>query len=309
LTETVIEVRNLVKQYGDLKAVDDLSFEVRAGEVFSILGPNGAGKTTTVEIMECIRDPTSGEVSILGMETHKRSRDIIKKIGVLPQRFDAFDLLTVKENIDYFAQMFEHHLDAEDLVRTIALEDKSNQLFRTLSGGMKQRVGVAISMVNDPDIIFLDEPTTGLDPRARREVWEVVKNLREQGKTVILTTHYMEEAEVLSDRVAIMNQGKFMVVDSPKDIIDRYGKESICTIKGGGQAAYDLLSDNGDEVELRDDDVVVHLKSKRHLTQVIMQLEEKDMYYDEILLQRSNLEDVFLALTGRKIQEGVLTDG
>ena len=309
MTETVIEVKNLVKQYGDLKAVDDLSFEVQAGEVFSILGPNGAGKTTSVEIMECIRDPTSGEVSILGMETHKQSGDIIKKIGVLPQRFDAFDLLTVKENINYFAKMFEHHLDADDLVKTIALEDKANELFRTLSGGMKQRVGVAISMVNDPEIIFLDEPTTGLDPRARREVWEVVKNLREQGKTVILTTHYMEEAEVLSDRVAIMDQGKFMVVDSPKDIIDRFGKQSVCTIKGGGKVAYELLSDNGDEVELKDGDVVVHLKSKRHLTQVIMQLEEKDIYYEEVLLQRSNLEDVFLALTGKKIQEGVLTDG
>jgi len=309
LSEIVIEVSDLVKQYGDLRAVDDLSFDVQGGEVFSILGPNGAGKTTTVEILECIRDATAGKVTILGMDIRKQSREIIKRIGVLPQGFDAFDLLTVKENINYFAKMFDHHLNAEELVRVVALEDKANELFRTLSGGLKQRVGVAISMVNDPDIIFLDEPTTGLDPRARREVWEVVKDLRGKGKTVILTTHYMEEAEVLSDRVAIMNQGKFMVIDSPKNIIERYGKKSVCTVKGGGKTAFDILSENGDQVELKDEDVIIILEGKRHLTQVIMLLEEREVYYEEVLLQKSNLEDVFLSLTGKKLTEGEATDG
>ena len=164
-------------------------------------------------------------------------------------------------------------------------------------------------MVNDPDIIFLDEPTTGLDPRARREVWEVVKDLRAKGKTVILTTHYMEEAEVLSDRVAIMNQGKFMVIDSPRNIIERYGKKSVCTVKGGGKTAFDILSENGDQVELKDEDVVITLEGKRHLTQVIMLLEEREVYYEEVLLQKSNLEDVFLSLTGKKLTEGEATDG
>lgn len=309
MTETVIEVKNLTKVYGDLRAVDDLSFEVRAGEVFSILGPNGAGKTTTVEIMECIRDPTSGEVNILGMNTAKQSRNIIERIGVLPQRFDAYDLLTVRENIDYFAKMFDHHLDAMDLVRIVALEEKTDDLFRTLSGGMKQRVGVAISMVNDPEIIFLDEPTTGLDPRARREVWEVVRDLRKQGKTVILTTHYMEEAEVLSDRVAIMNDGKFITLDSPQEIINKHGRKSVCTIRGGGKMAYELLSQNGEQVELKEQDVVVKLETKRHLSQIIMRLEENQIYYEEVLLQRSNLEDVFLGLTGKKIHEGELVNG
>jgi len=305
LSETVIEVNKLVKEYGDLRAVDDLDFEVQAGEVFSMLGPNGAGKTTTVEILECIRDATSGRVRILDLDVTKQSSEIIKRVGVLPQKFDAFDLLTVKENIDYFAQMFDHHLEADHLVEIVSLEDKSDELFRTLSGGMKQRVGVAISMVNDPEIIFLDEPTTGLDPRARRDVWEVVKDLRTQGKTVILTTHYMEEAEVLSDRVAIMNQGKFKVIDSPRNIIDHYGKKSVCTIKGGGKTAFDLLSQNGDSVEMKGEDIIVTLEGKRHLSKVIMMLEENEVYYEEVLLQKSNLEDVFLSLTGKKLTEGV----
>jgi ABC-2 type transport system ATP-binding protein len=309
LPETVIEVNGLIKEYGQLRAVDELSFEVRSGEVFSMLGPNGAGKTTTVEILECIRDATAGRVRILGMDIARQSKEIIERIGVLPQRFDAFDLLTVRENIDYFAKMFDHHLEAEELVEVISLEDKSDVQFGNLSGGMKQRVGVAISMVNDPDIVFLDKPTTGLDPRARREVWEVVKGLRDKGKTVILTTHYMEEAEVLSDRVAIMNSGKFMVIDSPRNIIDNYGSKSVCTVKGGGNHAHEVLSQNGDNVEQRGDDIIITLEDKRHLSRVIMLLEENEVYYDEILLQKSNLEDVFLSLTGKKLTEGVENHG
>jgi ABC-2 type transport system ATP-binding protein len=218
--ETVIEVRNLVKRYGDLVAVNGIDLDVSSGEVYSILGPNGAGKTTSVEIMECLRIKTSGEVRILGHDIEKGQREIRKRIGVLPQSFNAFDYLTVKENIEYFGGLFDRTIATKELIDAVQLQDKKDVWFTNLSGGLKQRVGVAIAMVNDPDLIFLDEPTTGLDPKARREVWEVIRKLKSQNKTVILTTHYMEEAEVLSDHVAIMNDGKFIALGTPKQIID-----------------------------------------------------------------------------------------
>lgn len=308
MAEDYIVVEDLVKKYGDLHAVAGISFEVHAGEVFSILGPNGAGKTTTVEILECLRKPTSGRVEVLGYDISKQSRNITREIGVLPQKFDAFDLLTVRENIGYFAGMLEDNVDVDELIEIVALEEKRDEYFKNLSGGLKQRVGVAISLVNDPKIVFLDEPTTGLDPRARREVWEVIKDLRRRGKTVILTSHYMEEAEVLSDRVAIMNRGEFMVIGSPEEIIKQYGTGTSCIIKGGGQAVRDLLSENGIEGTLKEQDVMVSLDGRENLAEIVILLEAKGAYYSEILLQRSNLEDVFLSLTGKKIVEGELIE-
>ncbi len=304
MAENVITVNKLVKKYGDFTAVDGIDFEVHKGEVFSILGPNGAGKTTTVEIIECLKTKTSGEVTILGLNIEGQVRDIKKKVGVLPQDFNAFDLLTVKENIDYFGGMFSHRLDAETLIKLVNLEDKRDVYFKNLSGGLKQRVGVAISMVNDPDIIFLDEPTTGLDPKARREVWDVVKGLKTKGKTVILTTHYMEEAEVLSDRVAIMNSGKFIALGSPREIIDKYGSGTSMWVRGGNSKAYEQLKGISPQVELRGIDVVVRLDRKEVLPEAVLRLEKGDVYYDEIQLRRATLEDVFLSLTGKRLADG-----
>ncbi|MBI0584233.1 MAG: ABC transporter ATP-binding protein [Methanomassiliicoccus sp.] len=304
MVESVITVSKLVKKYGDFTAVDGIDFEVHRGEVFSILGPNGAGKTTTVEIIECLKTKTSGEVSILGMDIGRATRDIKKRIGVLPQDFNAFDLLTVKENIEYFGGMFREHLPAEDLITLVDLKDKRDEYFKNLSGGLKQRVGVAISMVNDPDIIFLDEPTTGLDPKARREVWEVVKGLKEKGKTIILTTHYMEEAEVLSDRVAIMDGGRFIAIGSPKDIIDRYGTGTVLMVRGGGASAYEKLKTISSRVERKGEDVVVRVDRKEVLPEVVKVLESSGSFYEELQLRRSTLEDVFLSLTGRRLGEG-----
>ena len=304
MAESVITVSNLTKRYGDFAAVDDIDFEVYKGEVFSILGPNGAGKTTTVEIMECLKTKTSGTVSILGMDIEGAVREIKKRIGVLPQDFNAFDLLTVKENIDYFGGMFRQRLDAETLIKLVELEDKRDEYFKNLSGGLKQRVGVAISMVNDPDIIFLDEPTTGLDPKARREVWEVVKGLKAQGKTVILTTHYMEEAEVLSDRVAIMNRGKFIALGTPREIIERHGSGTTLVVRGGNSAAFEQLKDISPRVELKGNDVVVRVDRKEVLPEAILRLERSGAYYEEIQLRRATLEDVFLSLTGKRLADG-----
>ena len=301
--ETVIEVRNLVKRYGYLVAVNGIDLEVKAGEVYSILGPNGAGKTTSVEIMECLRIKTSGEVRILGHDIEKGQRDIRKRIGVLPQSFNAFDYLTVKENIEYFGGLFDKGVAAEDLIEAVQLQDKRNVWFTNLSGGLKQRVGVAIAMVNDPDLIFLDEPTTGLDPKARREVWEIIRKLKSQNKTVILTTHYMEEAEVLSDRVAIMNDGKFIAMGTPKQIIEQYGSGSTCVVKGANPAAAEAVRSAGMTLEARDGDLMVKLDNKGSLPRLVGLLSGSEVTYDEVLIKGSTLEDVFLKLTGKKLAE------
>jgi len=301
--ESVIEVRGLIKDYDKLRAVNGIDLDVKAGEVYSILGPNGAGKTTSVEIMECLRIKTAGEVRILGHDIDKDQREIRKRIGVLPQAFNAFDYLTVRENIDYFGALFDKRLGAEELIEAVQLQDKRDTWFMNLSGGLKQRVGVAISMVNDPELIFLDEPTTGLDPKARREVWEVIRKLKSQNKTVILTTHYMEEAEVLSDRVAIMNDGVFIAMGTPREIIDRHGSGSTCVVKAANEAAREAVRAAGMDGEVKDGDLWVRLENKGSLAKLVNLLASPHASYDELLVKGSTLEDVFLKLTGRKLAE------
>ncbi|MHC1680396.1 MAG: ABC transporter ATP-binding protein [Methanomassiliicoccales archaeon] len=301
--ETVIEVRGLVKRYDDLVAVNGIDLDVNAGEVYSILGPNGAGKTTSVEIMECLRKKTSGEVRILGHDIEKGQKEIRKRIGVLPQSFNAFDYLTVKENIEYFGGLFDKTIATEELIEAVQLQDKRDAWFTNLSGGLKQRVGVAIAMVNDPDLIFLDEPTTGLDPKARREVWEIIRKLKSQNKTVILTTHYMEEAEVLSDHVAIMNDGKFIALGTPRQIIDQHGSGSTCVVKGANAAAAQAVRSAGMTYEESSGDLLVRMENKGSLPKLIGLLSASEVTYDEVLIKGSTLEDVFLKLTGKKLAE------
>ncbi|TMI35945.1 ABC transporter ATP-binding protein [Candidatus Bathyarchaeota archaeon] len=210
--DEVVQVNNLSKKYGDTVAVNGISFGLSKGEVFAFLGPNGAGKTTTVEILECLRAPTGGQAKVLDYDVGKRSdqAEIRKRIGVLPQDFNAIDRLTVRENIDYFGAMYDQQLNADQLIQLVDLKDKRDEQFKTLSGGLKQRVGLAVALVNDPALVFLDEPTTGLDPRARRDVWYVIERLKKQGKTVFLTTHYMDEAEYLADTVSIIDHGQII---------------------------------------------------------------------------------------------------
>ncbi|MDG7016202.1 MAG: ABC transporter ATP-binding protein, partial [Nitrososphaerota archaeon] len=197
-----IEVDGLKKKYGDLQAVDDISFSVGEGEVFSLLGPNGAGKTTTIEILEGLRDRDEGTAQVLGMDPWKSGYELHKKIGVIPQGFKFLDYPTPREAIAYYGALFGRKVDPEELLRRVILDDAGNIWFQNLSGGQKQKLGMALSLVNDPEVVFLDEPTTGLDPQARRAVWEVVRRLKGEGRTVMLTTHYLEEAEELADRVA-----------------------------------------------------------------------------------------------------------
>jgi ABC-2 type transport system ATP-binding protein len=309
MSEPAISVRGLVKDYGDFHAVKGISFDVQRGEVFSMLGPNGAGKTTTVEIMECLRTKTAGEVKILGMDIEKDVRRIKAAIGVLPQDFNSFNLLTVRENIEFFGDMYEKRLSPDELIKAVDLEDKRDVYFKNLSGGLKQRVGVAISMVNDPDIVFLDEPTTGLDPSARRDVWKVVQSLKKRGKTVILTTHYMEEAEVLSDRVAIIDHGTIIATGSPREIIDQHGTGNWCIVHGANHACCEVLMNQWPSMCQESGTVKIRLENKSSLNEIIYAMDRSGCNYDSVEVTRPTLEDVFLKLTGKKLAEEVKKDG
>jgi len=218
--ENIIQVQDLRKSYGDLKAVDGISFGVSAGEVFGILGPNGAGKTTTVEILEGMRAPDSGIAVVNGIDVQKDPRAVKKIIGIQLQSSAFFDRLSLVEILDVMASLYHRQIDPLVLLRDVELDDRADALFKELSGGQKQRFSVASTLVNDPILLFLDEPTTGLDPQARRHMWELVQRFKSEGRTVLLTTHYMEEAEELCDRVAIMDHGKIVAMDRPAALVD-----------------------------------------------------------------------------------------
>jgi len=305
MRKKVVEVSSLVKQYGDLRAVDGISFELYEGEVFAFLGPNGAGKTTTVEILECIRPLTSGSARLFGYDVTKGedTKEIKKRIGVLPQDFSALDKLTVKENIDLIGGMYEKRIETMEVIKLLDVEDKTNERFENLSGGLKQRVGVAAALVNDPELVFLDEPTTGLDPKARREVWSVIENLKKLGKTVFLTTHYMEEAQVLADRIAIINRGRITAIGSPPDLISQFGGLKVLIIRGGGEELAETLQEMYGSTTLnRNRDVFVKVDDVKEMWRVLSTLTNLDIT-KEIEIQTPNIEDVFLKVVGGRITE------
>jgi len=304
-----IEVGSLVKKYGNLAAVDGISFTVNRGEVFAFVGPNGAGKTTTVEILVCLRRSTDGEAKVLGFDiSDKRGQlQIRKRVGVLPQDFNTFDLLTVRENLSYYRKMYDKGTDIGRLIALVGLKDKANVLYKNLSGGLKKRLAIAIALVNDPEVVFLDEPTTGLDPKARRDMWDLIEGLKEQGKTVFLTTHYMDEAEILADTVAIINSGKIIAMGTPSELISKHGGKTTLIVEEGGSSVHELLSKILPEVRLENDgDVLAVLKKKSDLPEAILALSKKKEEFAELIVRRPTMEDVFLNLTGRKIVEGEL---
>ena len=306
--EHAIDVENLTKRYGDLLAVNDISFNVRTGEVFAFLGPNGAGKTTTVEIIETIRTPTSGTVRLLGMDVTTRKRDIVPRIGVLPQGFSSFDRITVRETIQYYARLFScRNTDVDGLIELANLKDKSKEQFKNLSGGLKQRLGIAIALVNDPEVVFLDEPTTGLDPRARREVWEVLLSLKKKGKTVFLTTHYMEEAELLADTVAIISKGRIIAMGSPDQLIERNANYLVLTIKTIGGAPVEIIRRLGFE-PVRDNhqNIKVRVEHTDDIQKILRAMKDAGASSLSVDVRKPNLEAVFLKLTGQALREGFL---
>ncbi len=304
--EYAIEVEQLTKRYGDdLLAVNGISFKVRKGEVFALLGPNGAGKTTTVEIIETIRRPTSGNVRLLGMDVTKEKRNIVPCIGVLPQGFSSFDRITVRETMLYYSRLFGgRNDDIDKLIALVNLKDKAKEQYATLSGGLKQRLGIAIALVNDPSVVFLDEPTTGLDPRARREVWDVLLGLKKEGKTVFLTTHYMEEAELLADTVAIILSGKIIAMGSPAQLIERNADYLVLTLQSVDEKAFAVVGGLGFEPEQNNDKALqVRVEHMDDIRKILNAMNDANASFVSMDVRKPNLEQVFLKLTGEALHE------
>lgn len=306
-----IEVKELKKAYGDLKAVDGTSFTVNNGEVFGLLGPNGAGKTTTIEILEGLRERDSGDVKVLGLDPWKNGYELHKKIGVIPQEFNFFEKTSPKEAILYYANLFNTKVDPDEILRDVLLEDSAKVLFENLSGGQKQKTGLALSLVNSPELLFLDEPTTGLDPNARRAIWEVIRGLKAKGKTIILTTHYLDEAQQLSDRVAIMNHGKIVAMGTTDQIIEEHGSGEHLEIHGTEKLA-DYIRANT-ELQVNYDkgrgEISIPLKKKIDALAALAAAEQSGLDWGDIQTRCDSLDDVFIKLvseTPEQLEESTI---
>jgi len=304
MAEVVIEVEQLRKVYGPTVAVADVSFQVQRGEIFGIIGPNGAGKTTTIECVEGQRQPDSGRVRVLGLDPSARHSPLRERIGVQLQAAALPPRIKVWEAVDLFASFYPRPVSGRALLEQLGLTEKSEALFMKLSGGQRQRLFIALALINDPELLFLDELTTGLDPQGRRKMWDVVRQIREQGKTILLTTHYMEEAERLCDRVAIIDRGRVIALDRPAAIVKRAGAEmriSFHTSNGLDTKALASL-DGISRVERNGEEVVVFGRDGV-LGSLVRSLESQGCAFRELRTDTPSLEDVFLSLTGREMRD------
>jgi ABC-2 type transport system ATP-binding protein len=302
---TVVEVKNLVKRYGDLVAVNDKSFDVEKGEIFGFLGPNGAGKTTTVEMIEGLRKPDGGMITVCGYDTQKEKDRIEEIIGVQLQSTTIYDKIRIGEVVDLFGGYYQKMLPTTEILEMVTLNDKKNSFVHTLSGGQKQRVAMALALINDPEVLFLDEPTTGLDPQARRNVWDIIEGLGEKGKTIILTTHYMEEAERLCGRVGVIDHGKIIALDTTKDLINKQNLESaieFTTSKGISKESFDKLPNVSKVIQDGNSLILQTKESSKVLAELTRLSEENSFNLENISVRKATLEDVFLALTGRNLR-------
>lgn len=292
-----VEIKCLKKNYGSIKAVDGLSFTVNNGEVFGLLGPNGAGKTTTIEILEGLRKSDGGEVKVLGLDPWRDGAELHKRIGVIPQQFTFFKKTNPRDAVKYYAKIFDVDVNVDQLLREVLLEEPASNSFENLSGGQKQKLGLALSMVNSPELLFLDEPTTGLDPSARRAIWNVIRTLKAAGKTVILTTHYLEEAQQLSDRVAIMNHGQIIAMGTADQIIQQYGSGEKLEIQGTQQLSNYLQANTRLDVAYDGKGLItIQLKDKNDAFVALFAVEESKMNWGTIQTRRDSLEDIFVKL-------------
>jgi ABC-2 type transport system ATP-binding protein len=304
--DTIIEVIGLSKSYGDIKAVSDISFGVSTGEVFGMLGPNGAGKTTTVEIIEGLRTPDEGKVLVLGIDASRDTRSIKEHIGVQLQSPALFPLMSVQEVIGFFGSLYRRSIPTSEIIKMVVLDEAKKVLVKNLSGGQQQRLSVALAFVNDPDIVFLDEPTTGLDPQARRTMWEMIESFRKKGKTIFLTTHYMEEAERLCDRVAIMDRGKIIALDSPQQMIKQNFRESAIQFKmknAPGQSVLAALK-GVTHLVIDEEDITIYSENIPATIAALLDIATHNgTDLSDLFVRQATLEDVFLKLTGKRIRD------
>jgi ABC-2 type transport system ATP-binding protein len=304
--EPVIAVGDLHKSYGDVKAVDGISFEVGRGEVFGMLGPNGAGKTTTIEILEGLREPDSGDARVLGMDVCKHAPSIKQRIGVQLQTVSLYPRLTVAELLDLFASFYAHSVPTKELIEAVDLGERARARSMNLSGGQQQRLSIALALVNDPELIFLDEPTTGLDPQARRSLWDLIKGLQARGKTIMLTTHYMEEATELCDRVAIMDHGHILEVGTVPELIKRRFKERAVFFDTNpllGVAELGKL-DGVTRAAQEDGQTVLYSRDVAGTIGGLLTLADRaNVDPHNLGIRQATLEDVFLDLTGRALRD------
>jgi ABC-2 type transport system ATP-binding protein len=298
-----IEVSSLKKYYGEIKAVDGISFTVDEGEIFGLLGPNGAGKTTSIEIMEGLRKKDEGDVKVLGLDPWKDGYELHQKVGVIPQEFTFFEKTSPREAIIYYADLFGVKVDPDEILKEVLLEDSAKVMFDNLSGGQKQKTGLALALVNSPELLFLDEPTTGLDPNARRAIWEVIRGLKAKGKTIILTTHYLDEAQQLSDRVAIMNLGRIVAMGTVDEIIAQHGSEERLEIHGSKELANYIKANTDLKVEYRKGMVSIQLKQKIDALAALAAAEQSKLDWGEIHTRRDSLDDVFIKLVSGMVDE------
>ncbi len=303
--EKIVEVKNLKKKYGNFEALKGIDIEVYRGEIFGFLGPNGAGKTTTLEILEGLRKPSEGKIRMLGKEIRGDVLPEVKeKIGVVLQQTSFLDHLKVREILELFAAFFKKTLAIDDVLKMVDLEEKSNNYPENLSGGQRQRLAIAISLVNDPDLIFLDEPTTGLDPQSRESIWNLIEKLKFNKKTIFLTTHYMEEAQRLCDRVTIIDHGKVIEVGTPEKLIMKYGGESKIDFACSPAPTMEVLKELDEDIRKMNDHCRITTQNiTKTLENIVMWSKKYNFSLTNVFLIEPTLEDVFLNLTGRELRE------
>lgn len=310
MKKNVISVKNLIKNYGSIKAVQGISFDISQGECFGLLGPNGAGKTTTMEILEGILAPTSGEIEIFGFHWYNNSKKIKEKIGVCLQQTSLTDKLEVHETVELFRSFYSAGLDAIKIINELGLIEKKDARVETLSGGQKQRLAVACALVGNPELLFLDEPTAGLDPQSRRLLWDTINNFKKSGRTVVLTTHYMDEAEKLCDATAIIDCGKIIAHGTPKELINSLGAEHIIEISIDGNNGKVFAAEKIKELPAvlsvkKESNNFILTVTEPHivLPPLLDKIEESGFKLSNLTTRHASLEDVFVALTGRGLRD------
>ncbi|MGH8101142.1 MAG: ABC transporter ATP-binding protein [Chthoniobacterales bacterium] len=307
-SEVAIYVQGLRKSYGSLEAVKGIDFEVAAGEVFGLLGPNGAGKTTTVEILEGLRPRSAGQVRVLDFDPDRQKKQLKDRIGACLQATNLPDKITVREALDFFGSLYSRRADADALLKRLQLEEKKDAGYATLSGGQKQRLALALALINDPQMLFLDEPTTGLDPQVRLEIRDLIEELRAEKRTILLTTHYIEEAERLCDRVAIIDAGQIIALGTPRELQERSANQSAIeitftqplretTLPEWPEAIRSVLSEDRHRI------TVYSKRPARTLVEMVKWVDTNGFELADIHLARPTLEDAFIELTGKKLRD------